>query len=226
VAANFRALEASVQADRAAVESAQVNLGYTTIRSPINGRAGKVMLSEGNLIKANDTTAIVVINQLSPIYVSFSVPEQYLNEIRASQKKSPIRVEAAVDHGSAVGRLAFADNAVDTATGTIRLRGSFANEDRKLWPGQFVDAWLTLRDDDHALVIPSQAVQTGPKSQYVYVVGTDAIAELREITIARSEGTESVIASGLRAGETVVVDGASRLLPGSKVSVKSPEQRS
>ncbi|MBI3529072.1 MAG: efflux RND transporter periplasmic adaptor subunit [Betaproteobacteria bacterium] len=227
VAANFRGAEASVTADEAAVQHARINLGYTTIRSPINGRAGKVMLSEGNMVKANDTVAMVVINQIEPIYVSVAVPEQYLNEIRARQKKAPLRVEVELEKGKAIGgKLAFLDNSVDVATGTIKLRGIFSNDDKQLWPGQFVESWVTLRDDEKALVVPTQALQTGPSGQYVYVVKEDSSVELRPVQVARTEGAETVIAGGLKPGETVVVDGASRILPGSKVSAKTPEKSS
>ncbi|HVY05252.1 MAG TPA: efflux RND transporter periplasmic adaptor subunit [Burkholderiales bacterium] len=224
VAANFRGAEASVDADQAAIQHAKINLAYTTIRSPIDGRAGKVLLTEGNLVKANDTVAMVVINQLRPIYVSVSVPEQYLNEIRERQRKVPLRVEVQLEKGRTItGKLGFIDNAVDVATGTIKLRGIFANDDRQLWPGQFVESWVTLRDEDKALVVPTQALQVGPKGQYVYVVKPDSSVELRPVQVARTEGAESVIAGGLAGGETVVVDGASRILPGSKISAKSPE---
>jgi multidrug efflux system membrane fusion protein len=225
VAANFRAAQASVSADEAAVHHARINLGYTTIRSPINGRAGKVMLSAGNLVKANDTVAMVVINQLTPIYVSVSVPERYLNEIRARQKISPLRVDVELEKGKMIsGKLAFVDNSVDTTTGTIKLRGIFTNADKQLWPGQFVESWVTLREEDKALVVPTQALQTGPNGQYVFVVKEDSSVDLRPVQVARTEGVETVIAGGLKPGETVVVDGASRILPGSRVSVKAPEK--
>lgn len=220
VAANFRGAEASVRADEAAVQHARVNLAYTTIRAPINGRVGKVMLSEGNLVKGNDTVSMVVINQLAPIYVSIAVPEQHLNEIRARQKASPLRIEVSLDKGSLVpGKLAFIDNSVDVTTGTIKLRGLFDNRNGELWPGQFVDAWVTLRDDENALVVPTQALQTGPNGQYVYVVKADSSAEMRKVEIIRADGNQTVLAGGVVTGETVVVDGASRLLPGSRVSI-------
>jgi multidrug efflux system membrane fusion protein len=227
VAANFHAAEASVAADEAAVQHARIDLGYTTIRSPIDGRAGKVMLSEGNMVKANDTVALVVINQLEPIYVGVAVPEQYLNEIRARQKTAPLRVEVELEKGKTInGKLGFIDNAVDVATGTIKLRGIFPNADKQLWPGQFVESWVTLRDEEKALVVPTQALQTGPNGQYVYVVKADSSVELRVVQVARTEGAESVVAGGLKPGETVVVDGASRILPGSKISAKTPEKSS
>lgn len=228
VAANFRAAEASVKADEAAVQHARVNLAYTTIKSPIHGRIGKVMLTEGNLVKANDTVPMLVINQLSPIYVNVAVPEQYLGEIRSRQRAAPLNVEVLPDRNGKPlqGRLAFIDNAVDVTTGTIKLRGSFANADKALWPGQFVDAWVTLRDGERALVVPTQSVQTGPNGQYVFVVKADSTAEMRKVEIARTEGPATVLAAGVSAGETVVVDGASRLLPGSRVSAKPVESAS
>lgn len=227
VASNFHAAEAGVDAAAAAVESARVNLAYTTIRAPIGGRAGKVLLSEGNLVKANDTNALVVINQIAPIYVSFAVPEQHLGEIRANRAKAPMGIEAEIEKGKMVpGKLAFADNTVDATTGTIRLRGLFANEDKQLWPGQYVETWITLRDEENALVVPAQAVQTGPDGPYAYVVKEDSSAEMRTIAVSRTDGEEAVIESGLKAGETVVTDGASRLLPGSRISVKSTDKAS
>lgn len=228
VAANLRGAQASVRADEAAVQNARVNLGYTTIRAPIHGRVGKVMLSQGNLVKGNDSAPMLVINQLSPIYVGVAVPQQYLNDIRIRHKAAPLRVEAVIDRGAPAlrGKLAFIDNAVDLSTGTIKLRGVFDNRDKQLWPGQFVDAWLALGDESQALVVPTQALQTGPKGQFVYVVTPDASAELRMVEVARTEGEETVLASGVAAGETVVVDGASRILPGTRVSAKAAEKRS
>lgn len=227
VAANFRAAQASVSADEAAIQNARINLGYTTIRAPINGRAGKVMLTEGNMVKANDTVAMVVINQIEPIYVGVAVPEQYLNEIRARQKKAPLRMEVEIEKGKTIsGKLAFVDNAVDVTTGTIKLRGIFSNGDRQLWPGQFVESWVTLREDERALVVPTQALQTGPNGQYVYVVKEDSSVELRPVQVTRTEGAQTVIAGGLKPGETVVEDGASRIVPGAKVAAKSPEKKS
>jgi len=227
VASNFHSAGAGVNAAAAAVESARVSLAYTTIRAPIGGRAGKVLLSEGNLVKGNDTLALVVINQISPIYVSFAVPEQHLPDIRANKANAPMGIEVEIEKGKMVpGKLAFADNTVDATTGTIRLRGLFANKDKQLWPGQYVDTWITLRDEDNALVVPAQAVQTGPNGPYAYVVREDSSTEMRPIAVRRTDGEEAVIESGLKAGETVVTDGASRLLPGSRVSVKSTEKAS
>jgi len=226
VAANLRALESTIKGDESEVNRTRINLGYTTIRSPIAGRAGKILLSEGNLVKANDSVAMVVINQLSPIYVSLSIPQQYFEEIRRMQAKSPLPVEVPPEYGKTPGKLAFSDNTVDASTGTIKLRGRFDNAGKLLWPGQFVDTWLTLREEPAARVVPSQALQNGPKGQYVYVVKSDATAEQRDVVVARIDGNEAVIDKGLEPGESVVVDGASRLLPGSKVSAKSQDKAS
>ena len=226
VSANLRALESTIKGDESEVNRTRINLGYATIRSPINGRAGKVLLTEGNLVKANDSLAMVVINQISPIYIALSIPQQHFEEIRRMQAKSPLRVDVPPEYGKTGGKLAFADNTVDASTGTIKLRGIFDNTAKLLWPGQFVDAWLTLREEPSARVVPAQALQNGPKGHYVYVVKSDATAEVREVVVDRIEGSEAVIAKGLDPGESVVVDGSSRLLPGSKVSAKSAEKPS
>ena len=159
-----------------------MQLSYTKLRSPISGRTGKVMLPVGNNVKANDTSALVVINQIAPIQVGFAVPDRYLNDIRAFSAKGSLPVRATPQGAQgveAVGRLTFIDNAVDPQTGTIRLAATFANADRELWPGQFVTAKLTLQEQANVVVVPSQAVQNGPKGQYVYVVKPDGTAELR-----------------------------------------------
>ena len=223
---------AVVRANQAAVENARVQLEYTAIRSPITGTAGKILIQQGNLVKANDSVSLVVINQLAPIYVSFAVPEQYLGAIRKYMAKGKLNVEA-VPTGSdtggtaapaAKGTLAFVDNTIDTATGTVRLRASFPNADKALWPGQFVSTSITLDEQHNAMVLPSQAVQTGPKGQYVYVVKGN-VAEMREIAVERVDGAQTLVAKGLAAGEQVVTAGQSRLVPGIKVSVKSDPKK-
>jgi multidrug efflux system membrane fusion protein len=218
---NVETADATVRADEAAVENARLQLEYATIRAPISGRTGKIMIQLGNLVKANDTNSLVLINQVAPVYLSFAVPEQYLPEIRKYMAAGRIPVQAQspnADAGMVDGELAFIDNAVDTATGTIRLRAIFQNQDRALWPGQFVTAVVTLHQQRDAIVVPSQAVQTGPKGQYVYVVKPDLSAELRDIVVDRTEGGETVIAKGLAAGERVVTTGQLRLVPGIKVN--------
>jgi multidrug efflux system membrane fusion protein len=217
---NRDAALATVAADRAAVESARIQLTYTRIYSPISGRAGKVMVPAGNTVKANDT-ALVVINQLAPIYVSFSVPEQFLAQIRDYKSKGPLPVAASPQGASEVkasGRLTFIDNAVDAQTGTIRLRATFDNDQQQLWPGQFVTATLTLEEQNDAVVVPPEAVQTGPRGTFVFVVAPDMTAQVRDVKIDRTEGRDTVIAVGLEAGETVIVSGQLRVTPGAKVA--------
>lgn len=225
VRTNLEAAAATVQADEAAVENAKLQLAYTEIRSPIAGRAGKILVQQGNLVKANDTNPLVIINQMSPIYVSFAVPEQYLPEIRQREAQAPLTVRAAPPEASPspeTGTLAFIDNAVDPATGTIKLKASFDNRDRALWPGQFVNVVLTLGEQPDAVIVPSQALQTGPRGQYVFVIKPDSTVELREVVVDRTRGGETVIGRGLAPGERVVTDGQSRLVPGAKVIVKAP----
>jgi multidrug efflux system membrane fusion protein len=227
IKSNYDSAIANVQADQAAIENARLQLDYATIRSPITGRVGRIMIQQGNLVKANDTNPLVTINQLSPIYVNFSVPEQYLSQIRAAAMNGVNKVEIASpgDEHRINGMLAFIDNTVDTATGTIKLRASVPNKDAALWPGQFVHAALTIGEQKDALVVPSDAVQTGPKGTYVFIVDGGSKAQMREVVVDRAAGLESVIASGLLGGESVVVDGQSRLLPGLPVTVKPQAPR-
>ncbi len=223
---NVDTAAATVRADEAAVENARLQTEYAVIRSPIEGRAGKILIQEGNLVKANDTVSLVVINQIAPIYVSFAVPEQYLGLIRKYMAAGKLAVEAlptgTADSAAAaaMGVLAFVDNTVDATTGTVRLRATFSNKDRVLWPGQYVTASLTLNEQQNAIVVPSQAVQTGPKGQYVYVVKAGTAA-MREVSVERVDGAQTVVAKGLAPGEQVVTSGQSRLVPGIKVSIKS-----
>ena len=220
---NRDAAQATVDADRAAVESARIQLSYTKIYAPISGRAGRVMLPAGNTVKANDTT-LVVINQLAPIYVSFAVPERHLSEIRRYLGRGKLEVRALPQQSAdvvAVGQLAFIDNAVDPQTGTIKLRAGFANQGYPLWPGQFVTVSVTLDRQEGVLVVPPEAVQNGPRGQYVFVVKPDQTAEVRLIKIDRTEGGQTVIAEGLQDGEQVIVSGQLRVVPGGKVAPKA-----
>ena len=218
------ALKASVAADAATVQSAQLSLAYTSIRSPIDGRTGGLIVHAGNLVKANADTFMVVINQIQPVYVDFSLPEQSLAEVRRYMAERKLAVEVAIpgEQGDAEhGELSFVDNSVDAKTGTIELKGLFANDTERLWPGQFVDATLVLDERPNTILIPSQAVQTGQEGSYVYVVDSGMKVETRPIVIGDAMDGETVIERGLKAGETVVTDGQLRLLPGSKVTIKS-----
>jgi multidrug efflux system membrane fusion protein len=217
------ALDATIAADRAAVENAKVQLQYATIRAPISGRTGALMVNAGNLVRANDQAPLVTINQVAPIYVSFALPEASLSDLRRYMAQGSLRVEARPASGEgalAVGRITFVDNAVDQTTGTIRIKATFANEDRWLWPGQAVNVVVRLATETEAIVVPTVAVQTGPDGTYVFLVKADETVELRAVTIARPAGTEMVIKDGLAAGDTVVTDGHLRLVPGSRVSVR------
>ena len=217
------ALDAVVGANKAAVENAQVQLQYATIRAPISGRTGALMVHAGNLVRANDQTPLVVINQVSPIYVSFGIPEGLLPDLRRYMAAKPLEVVAAPANEEgppAAGHITFVDNAVDQTTGTIRIKATFPNAERRLWPGQFVNVSIRLAQDANALVVPSVAVQAGPEGQYVFVVKGDQTVEMRPVTVARTAGRETVIKEGLRAGETIVLDGQLRLVPGSRVTVK------
>jgi multidrug efflux system membrane fusion protein len=219
------ALDATVNADRAAVENAKVQLDYASIEAPISGRTGLLQVHPGNLIRANDTTPIVTINRITPVYVSFAIPEAQLPELKRylARGELPVRAKAPDDEGGpSVGRVNFIDNAVDVTTGTIKVKGTFPNEDHRLWPGQFVNVTVTLAQDPNAVVVPAPAVQVGQQGQYVFVVKADQTVELRPVTTARSNGVEAVIREGLKPGETVVTDGQLRLVPGSRISVKEP----
>ena len=220
---NADTAEAVAQGSRAALDNATLNLEYCTIRSPIDGYPGKIQIQMGNL-KANDTLPLVVINQVHPIYVNFSVPEQQLRAVRGYMSSGPLAVEALApgsDQPAASGTLVFVDNAVDPSTGTIKLRAQFRNRENTLWPGQFVNVRIKLYDQKDALIVPSRSVQTGPNGQYVFVVKPDMTIELRKVTVERTEGDRAIIANGLEKGERVVTQGQLRLGAGAKVEVKS-----
>jgi multidrug efflux system membrane fusion protein len=222
---NAATAEATAQASQAALDNAKLNLEYCTVHAPIEGYAGKIQVQIGNLVRANDVTPLVVINQVHPIYVNFAVPEQRLTEVREHMKSGPLSVQVlapGTDQPAESGTLIFVDNAVDPSTGTIRLRARFANRENTLWPGQFVNVRLRLFEQADAIVIPSQAVQTGPQGQYVYVVGEDMLAQVRRVTVQRTEGEYSVIATGLAKGERVVTRGQLRLGPKTRVQIGKP----
>jgi membrane fusion protein, multidrug efflux system len=217
------ATAATVAADKAAVETAKINLEYTSIYSPINGRTGSVGVKEGNLVKANDVPILVTINQIEPIYVSFSIPEQQLAELKQYSNTKSLKVDAA-PQGSTLhfqGRLTFIDNSVDLTTGTIKLKATFDNAAHALWPGQFADVNLTLKSQPNAIVVPTAALQTSQSGTYVYVVDQDLTAKQQPVKVGWNVGEDTVIASGLQPGERVVTDGQLRLTPGAKVDIKS-----
>jgi membrane fusion protein, multidrug efflux system len=221
--AAFDALIGTVTADESAVANANLNLEFTEIRAPFDGRTGSLQFHEGNVVKAPDDT-LLTINQIHPIYVVFAVAERYLPEIKKQMNGKSLGVTAAyenLDGPPPQGELTFIDNAVDTTTGTIQLKATFANEDNALWPGQFVQVTLTLSELTNVVVVPSQAMQTGQKGQFVYVVKPDQTVEQRPVTTGIDEDGMTVVEKGLEAGETVVIDGQLRLAPGVKVSVKS-----
>lgn len=220
---NSAALEATVNADKAIVENARLQLKYCYIYSPITGRTGNLMSHQGDLIKANADNPMVTINQIQPIYVDFAVPEQYLNEIKKYVSFGKLKVEAFIskeDVKPEQGVLTFIDNTVDMTTGTIKLKGTFVNKERRLWPGQFVNAVLTLTSQPNAIVVPSQAIQTGQSGQYVFAIKSDLTVESRPVVIGRALDGETVVEKGLQPGDKVVTDGQLRLIPGAKVEIK------
>src|SRR2546425_338489 len=205
------------------IDPARLNLGYTTIRAPIDGRAGNVLVQAGNVVKGNDDNPIVVLNQVHPIYLSFSVPEQFLGDIKKYRALGLLKVQARLPNRVepiATGDLTFINNTVDPGTGTIQLKATFTNADNVLWPGQFLDAVLTLTSQE-AIVVPSQAIQPGQKGPYVFVVKDDQTVDSRQVQPGTRLGAETIIVSGLQPGERVVIDGQLRLRPGTKVDVKT-----
>jgi multidrug efflux system membrane fusion protein len=250
--ATVASLTATIAADTAAIETARLNVQYTEILAPISGRTGALGAHTGDLVRANDTTPLVMINQLSPVYVAFSVPGRFLSEIRRYQAQRPLTVTAVVPTGvgtsnqapagpgtppmpppgsstssqgialpataAEAGAVSFIDNLVDSATGTIRLKATFQNDGRQLWPGAFVQVTLNLTTDPDALVVPATAVQASQDGQYVYVVKSDRTVELRPIRIKRQQSGQVVVAGGVSAGEIVVTDGQLRLTPGARIA--------
>jgi membrane fusion protein, multidrug efflux system len=218
--------EATVRASEATAENARVNLNYTTIRAPITGRTGSIALKRGNVVKAIDTAAavpLVTITQLRPIYVALTVPERYLSDLRAAMAAGPVPVSATVPNQPKTpieGTLTFIENQVDAATGTISIKARFANDDDRLWPGQFVNVTVTLGVQADTVVVPSAAIQVGPNGPYVFVIRPDSTVELRLVKPDRIVGDKTVVAEGIAAGERVVVDGQLRLGNGTRVTVQ------
>lgn len=220
---------ATVKADEALVLIAETQLGYTTIEAPMDGRTGSIRLRPGNLIKAGDELPLTTIVQLDPIYVTFALPEQHLDAIRKGMngpenaaKPSVVCRDAKDGRTLGEGVLTFIANTVDTTTGTITLKATFANKDHALWPGAFVDVSLRLSTDRDAVVVPSSAITISQRGPMVFVVNDDGTAETRVVTVARTAGQESIIKEGVAAGEKVITTGQSRLFPGSKVIPQTP----
>ena len=252
--ATVASLIATVAADAAAIDTARLNVQYTEILAPISGRTGALGAHEGDLVRANDTAPLIVINQLSPVYVSFAVPGRMLSEIRRYQAERPLTVTAVISTGvgtsnqasagpgtppipppgsstpsqritlpppaAETGAVSFIDNMVDAATGMIRLKATFPNHSRQLWPGAFVQVTLNLTMDADALVVPATAVQASQDGQYVYVVKPDRTVELRTVTVERQQDGQAVVAAGVSAGEVVVTDGQLRLTPGARIAAR------
>jgi membrane fusion protein, multidrug efflux system len=222
--ANAEALRAAVQADSAAVANAQLSLDWATIRAPISGRTGRLLVREGNLVRANAsaTDPLVVINQIRPILVRFAVPERELADIqRYRNNRLPVLVSPSkTDTVFTEGTLTFVDNAVDTTTGTVLLKAEFPNRDNTLWPGEFLNVRLQLYIEDKALVVPAQAVMTGQQGTYLFVLNQDGTARSQPVTVERPAGAYMVISQGVRAGDEIVTDGQVRLVSGAAVEVK------
>jgi multidrug efflux system membrane fusion protein len=220
------AAAAEVAADMAAVDSAREQLAYCTITAPISGRLGERAVDRGNVVKANDTI-LVTINKIAPIYASFTIPERDLPEVKRRMAGGRIAVEAEVSGTVGIketGVLSFIDNAVDATTGTIRLKAAFANTNKQLWPGQFVTIAIVMGIKDNAVVVPSQAIQTGQSGQFVFVVKPDTTAEIRPVVSGPVFQEVTVIEQGLQPGEQVVIDGQMRVVPGGKVEIKLPDK--
>ena len=224
--ADVQNAEAAVASDEAAIDNAKVQLSYSSIYAPIAGRTGSLKLTQGNLVKANAANAddsLITISQIRPIYVNFSIPQRLLPDIKKYSANGKLEVDALPpkDAGHPVrGELTFVDSGVNTQTGTIQLKGTFANADERLFPGQFVNVVLKLSEEPNAITVPSQAVQSGQQGQFVYVVKPDKTAEMRPITVGDTVKNETVIKQGLKSGEQVVTDGQFNLVAGAIVQVK------
>ncbi|MBI5501463.1 MAG: efflux RND transporter periplasmic adaptor subunit [Deltaproteobacteria bacterium] len=223
---NVALIEATIAVDEVAILAARLELEFTEIASPIDGRTGSLLATAGNLVSPTSPDPLVTIVQLRPIYVAFAVPERELAGIRARQAAGALRVTARPPGGQTKeGELTFLDSSVDPATGTILLKATFVNADGALWAGQFVDVTLTLGEIRDAVVVPAAAVQTGQRGRFVFVVKPDGTVENRPIALTRIDEREAVVAEGLQGGETVVTDGQLRLIPGSRVKVVEPPAR-
>jgi membrane fusion protein, multidrug efflux system len=219
---NVRSLEGSVSFDEAAIESLDVQISYATINAPIDGRIGSIASKTGSSIKANDTTPLITINQIKPIYVSFSVPQRFLPAIQEGMAAGPLAVIATVPDLANVtekGAVAYTDNSVDATTNTLGVWANFPNQALRLWPGLYVNVSMIFGTQQNAVAVPAEAIQAGQNGSFVFLVRPDMTAEMRSVTVDRAVGGEVVVAQGLTGDETVVVDGQLRLSDGAKVSV-------
>ncbi len=235
-ASSVAALSQTLNVDQGQVDNASLQLQYTRITAPISGRTGALLVHKGNLVRTGDATPLVVINQITPVRVTFSLPAIYLSQIHAAEVRGNARAEVLAPSDSAptdstpndatsaaaTGELSFIDNQVDPTTASIKLKATFPNKDRRLWPGQFVQVRLLLSTDPHALVVPAGAVQSGVNGEFVYVVNPNGTVALRPITVARTTSDTAVVAGGLHVGEEVVTDGQLRLVPGSRITIRPP----
>lgn len=223
LASNVAALRGTLAADTASIENARLQLQYAKITAPVSGRTGALLVHQGSLVRANDTVPLVTISQTAPIFVTFAVPSRLLSRLRLDQNRGALKVEASVpgeQESLSTGNLTFIDSSVDAATDTIRVKGTFANTDRQLWPGQYVDVTLQLFVEPRAIVIPTAALQASQQGQFVYVVKADKTVEARPVRVAWTDGATTVLESGVTANDQVVTDGQLRLTPGAAISIK------
>lgn len=222
--ATAESLGAVVNADQVAVQNARLNLSYCYIKAPLTGRTGNLLANQGNMIKENADTAMVVINQIQPIYATFAVPEKYLPTLKKYMAEEKIKVDAIIptdpEHPEQ-GVLTFVNNTVDQTTGTIQCKATFANAGKRLWPGLFVNVVVKLTEEPNVILVPSQAIQSGQQGQFVWVINPDLSAEPRPVEVDRSIGSEVIVRKGLKAGDRIVIDGQLRLVKGAKVEIKS-----
>ncbi len=218
-------LQAAIKGDEAQINTAKLNLGYADIRSPINGRLGARLVDIGNMVRATDATGLVTITQLKPIFVSFTLAQENAHKIRERQAAAPLEVMAIGGDNKtalATGKLTLIDNAIDPTTGTIRLKATFANDDERLWPGEFVNVRVILSVRKGVPTVPAQTVQDGPNGRYAYVIKDDSTVERRDVEVAAVQDGIAVVTKGLSPGEKVVVDGQYRLTKGARVRIAPP----
>ena len=222
---NVTIQESTILADEAQIESQKVLLSYTAIRAPISGRAGSINLTTGNVVRQADLNPMVTLNQIRPVNVQYAVPQKYFGTVREAVNRAPIAVVAEIPgtKDKIPGTIKFYDNVIDSTTGTFQVKATFDNKDGALWPGMFVNVVMRLGEDPNAIVVPSAAVQNGQQGRYVFVVKSDRTVELRVVTVLREGNNQVVIQAGVQPGETVVTDGQSRLVSGTRVEIRNAE---